>query len=95
MAKLKTGRHTSGIKEARKSKKRHQINIATKSKIKTILKKVTAACECKNFDLAKSALNEAFSTIDKAAKKKIIHKNTAARKKAIISKKVALASKNQ
>lgn len=95
MAKLKTGRHTSALKEARKSKKRQQKNISVKSKIKTVIKKVIAACESKNFEAAKSALNEAFSVIDKAAKKKIIHKNTAARRKAKISKKVSLGSKSQ
>ncbi len=94
MAKLKTGRHTSALKEARKSKKRQQKNISIKSKIKTLTKKVIAACESKNFGTAKSALNEVFSVIDKAAKKKIIHKNTAARRKAKISKKVSVATKS-
>ncbi|MFH1784009.1 MAG: 30S ribosomal protein S20 [bacterium] len=88
MAKLKTGRHTSGLKEARKTKKRQKTNTAVKSRIKTLTKKVVAACDAKDFDKAKTLLNEAFSTIDKAAKKKIIHKNTASRKKARLSKKV-------
>lgn len=95
MAKLKTGRHTSAIKEARKAKTRYQRNTAIKSKIKTLIKKVQAACETKDFEAAKKALNEAFASIDKAVKKKIIHKNTAARKKARISKKVALIAKKQ
>ena len=35
MAKLKTGRHTSALKEARKAAKRTDRNYSTKSKIKT------------------------------------------------------------
>jgi len=93
MAKLKTGRHTSGIKEARKAKARYRRNTAIKSKIKTLIKKVHTACEAKNFEAAKKVLNEAFSSLDKAVKKNIIHKNTAARKKAGISKKIANLTK--
>ena len=95
MAKLKTGRHTSAIKEARKAKSRYRRNTAVKSRIKTLIRKVTVACEAKNFEAAKSALNEAFSHIDKAVKKNIIHKNTAAHKKAGLGKKVALVSKTK
>ena len=43
MAKLKTGRHTSALKENRKSIKRTQRNKAVKSKIKNIVAKLEAA----------------------------------------------------
>ena len=38
MAKLKTGRHTSALKEVRKAAKRTVRNAATKSKIKSMAK---------------------------------------------------------
>lgn len=37
-----------------------------------------------------TALSEAYSAIDKAAKKGVIHKNTAARKKSRLAKKIAV-----
>jgi small subunit ribosomal protein S20 len=40
MAKLKTGRHTSALKEVRKAEKRNARNTATNSKIKSLLKKL-------------------------------------------------------
>ena len=74
MAKLKTGRHTSALKEARKAAKRTDRNYSTKSKIKTIAKKVEAAVKAKDKDAAQKALNVAFSEWDKAKKKNVIHK---------------------
>ena len=89
MAKLKTGRHTSALKEARKAEKRTDRNYSTKSKIKTIAKKVEAAVKAKDKDAAQKALNVAFSEWDKAKKKHIIHKNAASNQKARLSKLVA------
>jgi small subunit ribosomal protein S20 len=74
MAKLKTGRHTSALKEVRKAEKRTVRNVATKSKIKTMAKKVEAAVKAKDAEAAKAALKSAFSEWDKAEKKNVIHK---------------------
>jgi len=89
MAKLKTGRHTSALKEARKAEKRTAMNAATKSKIRTLAKKVETAVKAKDSEAAKAALNKAFSEWDKAKKKNVIHKNAAANQKARLSKLVA------
>ena len=55
-------------------------NKAIKSGVKTAVKKVLAAVEAGDKEVAKSALLDATSTIDKATKKGVYHKNTAARK---------------
>lgn len=82
MAKLKMGRHTSPIKEARKNETHRSKNTRVKSKIKELTKEVNAAIVAKNLDAAKTAIQKAFSVLDKAAKKNIIHKNKADRRKA-------------
>lgn len=55
-------------------------NKSIKSATKTAIKKVYAAIEAKDKEAAKAALLAATSTIDKAAKKGVYHKNTASRK---------------
>ncbi len=89
MAKLKTGRHTSALKEVRKTEKRTARNTATKSKIKSLAKKVEAAVKANDKETALKVLNMAFSEWDKAKKKNVIHKNAAANQKARLSKLVS------
>ncbi|MBO5208332.1 MAG: 30S ribosomal protein S20 [Lachnospiraceae bacterium] len=55
-------------------------NKAIKSGVKTSVKKVTAAIAANDKEAAKAALVAATATIDKAAKKGVLHKNTASRK---------------
>jgi small subunit ribosomal protein S20 len=78
--KLKTGRHTSALKEARKNLKRRSINRAVKSRIRTTIKKFETALLEKNTEKAKELLRVVSGMLDKAAKKKIIHKKNASRK---------------
>jgi small subunit ribosomal protein S20 len=92
MAKLKTGRHTSALKEHRKSVKRAVRNESQRTKIKTLAKKVEDAVAKKDIETAKKFLVEAFSQWDKAAKKNIIHKNASANQKARLSKIVGSLS---
>lgn len=89
MAKLKTGRHTSALKEVRKAAKRTIRNTATKSKIKSMAKKVELAVKAKDKEVAQKALTVAFSEWDKAKKRNVIHKNAASNQKARLSKLVA------
>ena len=63
-------------------------NKAIKSKVKTYIKKVEAAVAANDAAEAKSALTVAISEIDKAAKKGIYQKNTAARKVSRLTKAV-------
>lgn len=55
-------------------------NKAIKSGVKTSVKKVTAAIAANDKEAASAALVAATATIDKAAKKGVLHKNTASRK---------------
>ena len=74
----------ANIKSAKKrilvSKKKELRNKSTKSKVKTLVKKVEAAIEAGKKAEAEAALKVAISEISKAANKGIYHKNTAARK---------------
>ncbi len=95
MAKLKTGRHTSALKEARKAVKRTERNSAVKSKIRTMVKKVESAVKNNDAKLAQEQLNAAFSEWDKAAKRKVVHTKAASNQKARLAKKVAKMSKSK
>jgi small subunit ribosomal protein S20 len=95
MAKLKTGRHMSALKEVRKTEKRTERNASVKSKIKTSVKKVEAAVKKNDAKLAQEQLDIAFSEWDKAAKRNVIHKKAADNQKARLAKKVASLSKSK
>ncbi len=74
----------ANIKSAKKrilvSQKRADRNKAIRSTVKTAIKKVDAAVAANDKVAANEALTQAVSTIDKAARKGIYHKNNAARK---------------
>ena len=68
------------------------INKSYKSTVKTLTKKTIENCEKykkdpneANKDLVKSSLNRAFSLIDKAVKKNVLHRNNGANKKSKIN----------
>ena len=88
MAKLKTGRHTSAIKQNRKAKKNELRNMTVRTKIKTLVKKVETAVAKKDKKLAQDLLKTAFSEWDKAAKRNVIHFNKASNQKARLSRLV-------
>jgi small subunit ribosomal protein S20 len=92
MAKLKTGRHTSALKELRKTVKRTIHNRAVKKQIRSLAKQVELAVADKNLEEAKKRLSACVSAWDKAAKAQIIHKNAASRKAARLSSKIAKIS---
>lgn len=92
MAKLKTGRHTSSLKERRKAVKRTEHNTSLKSRIHTLIKKFEEAAK-KDATQAQALLKTVFSELDKAARKNIIHKNLASNQKARLSKLIAGKSK--
>ncbi|MCB4790509.1 MAG: 30S ribosomal protein S20 [Elusimicrobia bacterium] len=92
MAKLKTGRHTSAIKAFRQSQRKQEHNRMISTKIHTLIKKVEDAVSKKDKDTAGKLLKEVFSQWDKAARKNVIHSNTAANQKARISKLVSSIS---
>ena len=79
----------SATKRIRVGERDRMYNRAWKTRTKTAVKKVAAAVEEKNLDLAVQLFNEAQSVIDKAVIKGVIHKNTAARRKARLARLIA------
>ncbi len=79
--------HKSALKRARQNETRRLRNKAIKSSIKNAVKNVITAKEAgdENIDIL---LQKAQSTIAKAAKKGVLHKNTAARKISRLTKAV-------
>ncbi len=74
----------ANIKSAKKrilvNQTRAERNKAIKSGVKTAIKKVYAAIDANDQALAKEALVNASSIMDKACSKGVYHKNTVARK---------------
>ena len=71
------------------------VNKAYKSSVRTLTKKTLSNCEkykkepnSENKDLIQLSVNQAFSLIDKAVKKNVLHKNNGANKKSRINKLV-------
>ena len=79
----------SAHKELRKAKKRHQRNISIISEIKTLDKRFLTLLDAKNTAEAKKVLQQLIAKLDKAATKKIIHKNKAARRKSRLMRKLS------
>ena len=78
----------SAKKAIRQSEKRRELNILYKDKIKTLIKKAKTLATQKNTKEAMALLPDIYSILDKAAKKGVIKKNNAARKKARLSRLV-------
>ena len=80
------------IKSAKKrvliSKTENERNKAAKSALKTVVKKFDAAIAAGDKDQADGAFKAAVKSVDKAVKKGILHKNTAARKKSSMAVKM-------
>jgi small subunit ribosomal protein S20 len=80
--------HKSAEKRARQNEKRRLRNKAVKTRIKNITKDVRQVSAEAAKEDAKAKMNAAQSLIDKAVKKGVIHKKTAARKISRLSKLV-------
>lgn len=79
--------HTrSAKKHLRKSEKRRHHNRAIKSSIKTQIKKVTALAETGPADQLRKELLVAVKKLDRAAAKRVVHPNLAARKKSQLAR---------
>ncbi|MEA4911183.1 MAG: 30S ribosomal protein S20 [Oscillospiraceae bacterium] len=72
------------------NEKSNDRNKAIKTNLKTIVKKAEASLAAGTED-SQAVINNAQKTIDKAVAKGVLSKNTAARKKASIAKKVKQA----
>lgn len=75
--------HKSAKKRIKTSEKKRIINKSNESKIKTVVKKALASTEKAE---AEAIYKEAVSILDRGVHKGIMHKNTASRKKARLTK---------
>lgn len=78
----------SSIRSVKTDAERRARNLPVKSAIKTATRKVSEGAQAGNQEEAKALLTKASSLIDKAASKGVLHKNTAARKKSRLAKRV-------
>ena len=82
----------SAKKKARQAIKHEERNKGTRTKVKTFMKKVDTLAKT-NLEEAKKVLPMAYSVLDTAAKKHMLHKNNAARKKSLLARIIAKAEK--
>lgn len=88
----------SAIKRVKTSEKRRKRNSAYKSKVKTLIKKFESSLNATKQDEIQKYYHQCISTLDKAAQKGILAKNTVARKKSLLAKKLklqAISAKNE
>ena len=85
----------SAKKRIQVAERNRLVNKSYKSTVKTLTKKTLTNCEkykkepnSDNKELVMVSVNEAFSLIDKAVKKNVLHKNNGANKKSKINKLV-------
>ncbi len=83
MAKSKTP-----AKRARRAEANRLRNKSQKSRLNTELKKYEATLKGNDVEAASENLRKVSSLIDKGAKTGILHKNTAARRKSALAKKL-------
>jgi small subunit ribosomal protein S20 len=78
--------HKSAIKRARQNEIRRIRNRSVKTRVKSVVKNVHRAVAAGGGEALDVHLKEAQSAIDKAAKKGVMHKRTAARKVARLAR---------
>ena len=83
----------SAAKRVRQDVMKRRANASRKTTIKTALKTMDKLIEEKDAEKAAEQMKIVFKALDKAAKTNVIHKNTAARKKSQIAKKVQKLTK--
>jgi small subunit ribosomal protein S20 len=82
----------SAQKALRQNLKRKARNIIYKTKIKKLLKEANSLISLKKIEEVKNLLPKVYQILDKAVKRGVIKKNTAARKKSRIAKALAKIS---
>ncbi|MCK9224018.1 MAG: 30S ribosomal protein S20 [Candidatus Muirbacterium halophilum] len=90
MSEGKKRKHTPEQKRILQNRKRAERNTALKSRMKTTVKKFEKAVEAGVANEESAVLyKDVTRTLDKMVTKGILHKNTAARKKSRLSKKIS------
>jgi small subunit ribosomal protein S20 len=84
----------SALKNIRKSRRRNAINRARRSQLRTRIRRMRTLVAKKD-KAARAALSETVSTIDRAVRKGVLHRNAAARHKSRIMRALASAEKSR
>ena len=82
----------SAIKRMRQNEKRRQRNRTVRSRVRGALKTARTALTTVGEE-TQGAVLQAIRTLDKAVTKGVIHRNTAARKKSALARKLNAAAK--
>jgi len=77
----------SAVKRMKQSEKRRQRNRSARSGIRSSVKAARAALEAKSAD-AGTAVRGAIRALDQAVGRGVVHRNTAARKKSALARKL-------
>ena len=80
--------HLSALKRARQTEKRSATNRTNTSRMRGSLRELREALAKGDKTVADKSYRETVSALDKAIQKGVIHKNTAARYKSRLSKRV-------
>ena len=81
--------HTKSAKKSlRQDQKRRDRNRAVKKGLRTELKKFLTAVKAGNMDVAKTEFVAVVKKLDKAAARRVIHPNAAARKKSQLARQL-------
>lgn len=79
----------SAQKRIRSNERKRAFNQRTRSRTRTAIRIAREALETPNAEEARKATLAAVSALDKAAEKGVLHKNSAARRKSRLMKKLA------
>ena len=82
----------AAVKQMRKDRQRTDHNAGIKSELKTLKKRLTTLIQSQKPAEAKAILGELISKYDRAAKRHVLHANTAARNKSSLTRLVNRAS---
>lgn len=83
----------SAKKRMRTDERNRQRNMSIRSRMKTYVKGALTAIESKDPNEINKVLRQALSEVDRAATKGVIHPNSAARKKSMLQRRAAAATK--
>ena len=78
----------AALKQIRKDIKRRQRNQALRSGLKTVTKQLVTLLKAQRLDEARTLLRQVAKKYDRAASKGVIHRNTAARYKSRLTRRV-------
>jgi small subunit ribosomal protein S20 len=84
--------HKSAVKRIRQNEKRRAINRASRSAMRTEIKKLRTALTLGDVEKAQQVLPAIVSVLDRSIQKGVLHRNAAARYKSRLTRRVAAAA---